>query len=120
MGIIIRIPENLFFYKLIVAKLQFMVWAPWALGSSALGSLGSGLWALGSGLWAPWALGSGQDVLGSRVYWAPEITGLPGLPNRNLLSVFEVFSPLRQFFKFRIWTKNVSRDCLHNASLKCW
>ena len=87
------------------AKLQFMVWAPWALGS---------------GLWAPWALGSGQDVLGSRVYWAPEITGLPGLPNRNLLSVFEVFSPLRQFFKFRICTKNVSRDCLHNASLKCW
>ena len=93
-----------------------------------LGSLGSGLWApglwapwaLGSGLWAPWALGSGQDVLGSRVYWAPEITGLPGLPNRNLLSVFEVFSPLRQFFKFRICTKNVSRDCLHNASLKCW
>ena len=63
----------------ISAKLQFMVWAPWALGS--------GLWA--PGLWAPWALGSGQDVLGSRVYWAPEITGLPGLPNRNLLSVFE-------------------------------
>ena len=94
----------------ISAKLQFMVWAPWALGS--------GLWA--PGLWAPWALGSGQDVLGSRVYWAPEITGLPGLPNRNLLSVFEVFSPLRQFFKFRIWTKNVSRDCLHNASLQCW
>ena len=71
-------------------------------------------------VWAPWALGSGQDVLGSRVYWAPEITGLPGLPNRNLLSVFEVFSPLRQFFKFRICTKNVGRDCLHNASLKCW
>ena len=41
----------LFFF---VAKLQFMVWAPWALGS-------------------------GQDVLGSRVYWAPEITGLQRL-----------------------------------------
>ena len=98
------------------------------LGFPRLGSLGFppsvwsswAPWALGSGLWAPWTLGSGQDVLGSRVYWAPEITGLPGLPNRNLLSVFEVFSPLRQFFKFRIWTKNVSRDCLHNASLKCW
>ena len=35
-----------------------------------------GLGSLGSGLWAPWALGSGQDVLGSRVYWAPEITAL--------------------------------------------
>ena len=57
-----------------------------------LGSLGSGLWA--PGLWAPWALGSGQDVLGSRVYWAPEITGLPGLPNRNLLSVFEAVKDL--------------------------
>ena len=44
------------------AKLQFMVWAPWALGSGL-----PGLWAP----WAPWALGSGQDVLGSRVYWAP-------------------------------------------------
>ena len=22
-------------------------------------------------VWAPWALGSGQDVLGSRDYWAP-------------------------------------------------
>ena len=66
------------------AKLQFMVWAPYALGS--------GLWA--PGLWAPWALGSGQDVLGSRVYWAPEITGLPGLPNRNLLSVFEAVKDL--------------------------
>ena len=45
-------------------------------------------------VWAPWALGSGQDVLGSRVYWAPEITGLPGLPNRNLLSVFEAVKDL--------------------------
>ena len=77
-----------------MAKLQFMVWAPWALGSGLLGSGLPGLWALGSGLWAPWALGSGQDVLGSRVYWAPEITGLPGLPNRNLLSVFEAVKDL--------------------------
>ena len=35
-----------------------------------------------------------MDVLGSRVYWAPEITGLPGLPNRNLLSVFEAVKDL--------------------------
>ena len=51
------------------AKLQFMVWAPWALGSGlwalgswALGSLGSGLWARRPGL---------QSLLGSRDYWAP-------------------------------------------------
>ena len=77
------------FYKYIcvqLAKLQFMVWAPWALGSGLLGSGLPGLWA--PGLWAPglWALG--------KTSWAPEITGLPGPPNRNLLSVFEAVKDL--------------------------
>ena len=35
------------------------------------------------------SLGSGLPGL-----WAPEITGLPGLPNRNLLSVFEAVKDL--------------------------
>ena len=59
-----------------MAKLQFMVWAPWALGSGLLGSGLPGLWALG------------------KTSWAPEFTGLPGLPNRNLLSVFEAVKDL--------------------------
>ena len=51
-----------------MGKKQWQSYNSWS-GLPGLWALGSGLWA--PGLWAPWALGSGQDVLGSRVYWAP-------------------------------------------------
>ena len=46
------------------AKLQFMVWAPWALGSGLLGSGLPGLCALGKTCWAPEFTGL-QRLLGS-------------------------------------------------------
>ena len=53
-------------------------------GLGSLGSLGSGLWAPGLWApWAPWALGSGQDVLGSRVYWESRDYWAPWAPKQE-------------------------------------
>ena len=71
-----------------MAKLQFMVWAPWAPKGAGLPGLHMVLgsircWApYGAGLLGLWApegdvLSGLSMVLGSLGCWAPEVTGLP-------------------------------------------